>query len=77
MRNLWDTEPVIVIASVGVVAEAALVAAIAFGLPIDPAQKVSLEGLGAAIITGVSAVVARTQVSPVATLPPVQEVPHV
>lgn len=69
IRTALATEPVLVIAGIGVVAEAALLAAIAFGLPIDAAQKLALEGLGTAIITSASAVVARSQVSPTA-LPP-------
>ncbi len=69
ISRAWTTEPVLIIAGLGVIAEALLLAGIAFGLPIDAAQKTALEGLGTAIITSVSAVVARSQVSPVA-LPP-------
>lgn len=75
MKNIFQTEPVLVIAALGVVAEALLLVLIAFGVPIDPAQKLALEGLGTAIITGLSAVFARAQVTPTASLPPAPVVP--
>jgi hypothetical protein len=69
LAQIWASEPVMVVAGAGAIAAALLAALITFGVPITPDQKLALLALGSTIITVISGLVARSQVSPVATLP--------
>jgi hypothetical protein len=58
-----ETEPALVIAGCGAVAAVALDAAIAFGLPVTPDQKLALVALGTSLVTVLTGLVTRSQVS--------------
>lgn len=64
LRTMWATEPTFVITGVGVIAEALLLALIAFGVPITPDQKLTITGLGTTIITVLCGLITRSQVTP-------------
>lgn len=70
----FSEEPAVWIAGVGAIVEALVVLLITFGVPITGEQKGAINALVTVILTLVTGVLIRSQVTPVAQLAPVA--PH-
>lgn len=62
MRKLWNSEPALVVAFV----QTFLAALLAFGLNLSAAQVAAI----VAVVSAAGGLITRSQVTPVATLPP-------
>jgi hypothetical protein len=62
----FTEEPALIIAGVGAIFEALLIVLVAFGLPITTDQKVALTSFGTVVITVLTGIVTRSQVTPTA-----------
>ncbi len=73
MSDLWQREPALMANVIIGVVDAAIVLAVAFGLPISPEQRTAILGFASAVLVLVSfllaGVVVRGRVRPMAKIP--------
>lgn len=62
--SIFSSEPAVILAAIGAIFEAAIVLAISFGAPITGDQKAALNAFITLVITCVTGVIIRSQVTP-------------
>lgn len=66
MTDIFLREPALIIAGIGAIIEAAFILAIAFGLPVTPDQKLAATAFITVLVTVLTGLVTRSQVTPMA-----------